>query len=131
MAQLAPIAVNDGASTPVTHTFTPIGKPSGSLFDVFANRVNGKAAFQEELRLKSTQPAQSGQPYRVAIQLLDPTTAVVNGVEGVDFLNRVNVEFILAANGTMQSRKDLRVMLLNALSNAIVVGAVDNLENTY
>lgn len=131
MATLAPIVVNDGADTPLSHTLNPIGRPSGSGWDFFVERINGVPELQNELRLRTRQPSQAGQPYRVDLTFINVDTKTVDGEEVLDNQNRVDVTFTLARGGTEQFRKDLRTMLINALDDAIVSAAVDNLENTW
>lgn len=131
MAQLAPIAINDGAATPVSHTFSPIGKPAGSEHDFFVERTSGRPDFQSEIRLRTVQPSQKGQPHRVLISILVPKTVTVDGTEKLDYQNRVDITVTCAPNGVTQSRKDIRAFAKNLLDNAIVVAAIDNLENTY
>lgn len=131
MPQLAPIVINDGAATPVAHTYTPIGKPSGSAWDFYVERVGGKPEFQREVRVKSVQPTRKGAAYRVDVTMLVPITKIVDSVEVLDYQNRVDVSFTLASTGATQSRKDLRVCLKNLFDNSQVIAFIDNLENSY
>lgn len=131
MAQLANIVINDGAATPLAHTFTPAGKPSGSEYDYFVERTSGKVDFQSEVRLRTVSPSQKGQPHRVILAMLLPKTVTSNGVEVLDFQNRVDITFTCAPNGVTQARKDLRTLAANLLNNSQIVAAVDNLENTF
>lgn len=131
MAALAPIVVNDGQTTPVSHTLKPIGKPAGSDWDFFVERMAGAPELQNELRLRSRQPTRPGQPYRVDLTFINVDTKTVNGEEVLDNQNRVDMTFTLARGGSEQFRKDLRAMLTDALSNSVVTAAIDGLENTY
>lgn len=125
------IAIQDGAATPLTHTFTPIGKPSGSEYEYYVNRVNGSALFQEEIRLRVQQPTKKDQPYRVNVVVIDPTTKLVDGVAELDFQNRFDGTFTFAPNGTTQSRKDLRVLIQDLFGEAVAIGLCDNLESIF
>lgn len=126
-----PIAIQDGATTPVTHTFSPIGKPAGSEYEVFTNRANGVASFQEEVRIRVQQPTKKGQPYRVSAIMVLPTTKVVDGDTVLAFQNRADLALTLSPDSTTQSREDLRVLLADLITDAIMVGVVDQLESIY
>lgn len=128
MATRANIVVNDGAATPVAHIFNPMGKPAGSEYEFYVERVSGKPEFQSEIRVKTQQPTKSGQPYKVSIVMIQPKTISVNGVDTLDRQSRIDLTFTVGGKSVTQDRKDLRVMLTNLMSNAQVVGIVDNLE---
>lgn len=132
MAQLAPITVDDGQATPVSHTYIPVGKPAGSDWDFFVERVNGSPEFENELRLRTRFPMNPAQPLRVDLHGLDVVTKTVDGSPEEDFRNRINIEGIFARNSTSAARKDLRIKLANALLNdAKIIAAIDDLESTY
>jgi hypothetical protein len=125
------IAIQDGAATPLTHTFTPVGKPAGSEYEYFVNRTNGSASFQEEIRIRVQQPSKKDQPYRVTVVVLDPTVKVVDSVNELDFQNRADLSFTIAQNSTTQSREDLRVLIADLLGDNMLLGVLDNLESIY
>lgn len=131
MAALAPIVVNDGQTSPVSHTLKPIGKPSGSDWDFFVERIDGAPELQNELRLRTRQPSKPGQPYRVDLTFINIDTKTVDGEVVLDNQNRVDVTFTLARGGSEQFRKDLRTMLIEALGDTVITAAIDGLENTY
>lgn len=128
MATRGNIVINDGAATPVAHTFHPMGKPAGSEHEYYVERVSGKPEFQSEIRVKTQQPVKSGQPYKVSITVIQPKTVNVSGIDTLDRQSRIDLVFTVGGKSVTQDRKDLRVMLTNLLSNAQVVGIVDNLE---
>jgi hypothetical protein len=69
--------------------------------------------------------------YRNKITIAVPVTAVVDGVTVVDYTNQVSVEFLLSQKGTEQNRKDLRMLLVNALQHASITPTIDKLEPVY
>lgn len=131
MAQLAPIVVNDGQAEPVAHTLIPIGKPAGSQWDYFVERIDGAPELQNEIRLRTRQPSKKDQPYRVDLTMINIDTKTVEGEVVLDNQNRVDLTFTLARSGNDAFRKDLRTMLINALDDAIIKAAIDGAENTY
>lgn len=128
MATRANIVVNDGASTPVAHTYNPLGKPAGSEYEFYVERVSGKPEFQSEIRIKTQQPSKSGQPYKVLVTLIQPKTVNVSGIDTLDRQSRIDLTFTVGSKSVTQDRKDLRIMLANLLVNSQIVGIVDNLE---
>lgn len=128
MATRANIVINDGASTPVAHTFNPMGKPAGSEYEFYVERVSGKPEFQSEIRIKTQQPTKNGQPYKVAITMIQPKTVNVGGVDTLDRQSRLDLTFTVGSKSNTQDRKDLRTMLANLLANTQVIGVIDNLE---
>lgn len=133
MAQLNTIVVMDGESVPVEHTYKPIGKPSGSDWDYFVERLSdGRPDLQNELRLRTRQPSNKGQPYRTDITTIDVETDTVEGEEVIVSQGRIDLTATLARNGSKQARTNMRVKLANALLNdPILIAAWDDLENTY
>lgn len=128
MATRANIVIADGAATPLSHTFVPLGKPNGNEYDFYVERVSGKPEFQSEIRVKTQQPSRQGQPYKVFITMIQPKTVTVNSVETLDRQSRIDLTVTVSGRSVTQDRKDLRVLLTNLLSNAQIVGVVDNLE---
>lgn len=131
MAQIANIVINDGATTPVAHTFKPIGSPNGGAFNFWVERPNGKAEFQREVRARTIQPASATKPNKVDLTILVPQTDTVAGVETLVSMDRVDVTFTLSPLSSTQARKDLRSYLRNLLEDSQVVAMVDGLENAF
>lgn len=128
MATRANIVIADGAATPLSHTFVPLGKPNGNEYDFYVERVSGKPEFQSEIRVKTQQPSRQGQPYKVFITMIQPKTVTVNSVETLDRQSRIDLTVTVSGRSVTQDRKDLRVLLTNLLSNAQIIGVIDNLE---
>lgn len=128
MPQLANIVLNDGAATPVAHTFAPV-------------TTDGKAAQLKErvglpigypgLGVTVRPPVQQGDIYKVSLLLTLPTTVTVDGVAKVDYTLTAEVNLMMSNRSTAQSRKDLRVLLANALQHATVQNVIENLEPLY
>lgn len=131
MAQLAPISIEDGKATPVTHVFSPVGKPNGADFDLLvAPPADGRPEFQEELRLKLSKNG-NGSPYRAKVSMLVPVTKTVDGDTVLDFQNRVDIEFIMNPKSTTAARKDVLALIRNALSDSLITSMVEGLEHPF
>lgn len=128
MAAIANIAINDGASSPVTHTFTPrqtnpavyrngtsVGSTSGVAFD---------ETIQVDVALNPNGVS------KVKITLVTPHLAVA--ADGIpSYFETVKVEFLLPQYSSVQNREDIRTLLMNLLAHAQIVDAVDNLAYPY
>lgn len=136
MAQIASITINDGATTPLAHLFQPLAsRPDAVYREAIASLpLAGQGVI--ELVNRSTAAA-TLQRVRVKLALPALETASGNNAEGytaapkVAYTNSAVLDFILPARGTVQQRKDLRVMFSNLLLNAQVVDLVDNLNTPY
>lgn len=134
MPSNAPIAILDGASTPVSHTFTPesvVGKLA-----TFQEAVSGIPIGYPKLTYMTKAPTTSGGAYTVTLRLSQPkviTTTDASGktVTSVDYTNLCDLTIKVSARSTLQERKNIRVLLANALMAPLVVQAVDNLESFW
>lgn len=128
MTALANIVINDGASTPVAHTFAPV--TTDGFIAQLKERVGVPVAYPA-LSASVRPPVKGGDVYKERLTLSLPVTAVVSGVTTVDYVNSVNIEFLLSERSTAQNRKDLRVMAANLLGHATVVAMIESLEPIY
>lgn len=136
MAQVAPIVIKDGATTPADHTFSPVATSPDTYYRegisslplvgqggiTIVNRSQANAKLQR-VRVKLELPALES--------IAGNNAAGYTAAPAVAYTNTVMVEFLLPSRGTVQQRKDLRVMLSNLLLNAQVVDTVDNLNVPY
>lgn len=132
MANIANIVVNDGKATPVAHTFYPSvsGKESS-----FRESISGLALIGQgrlSLSMKDS-PSNNGMSRRkIKLELPVLETASANGSysgyiagPGVAYVPTVIVDFICPNRATQAELKDLRVLLVNILQNAILTDVVD------
>lgn len=135
MAQIANIVVNDGATTPVAHTFIPVQTAPQAIYreGITSLPIVGQGTIQ----LKGGVPGAALQRVKMTVALPALETATGSNSDGytaapkVAYTNTVQLEFLLPSRGTAQQRKDLRVMLSNALLNSQIVDAIDNLNLPY
>jgi hypothetical protein len=136
MAQIANIVVADGATTPINHTFFPLAtRPDAQYREAIASLpLVGQGVTELVNRSGPTATLQ-----RVRVKLALPALEAVTGnnAEGytaapkVAYTNSAVIDLILPARGTVQQRKDLRVMLSNLLKDAQVIDLIDNLNTPY
>lgn len=136
MTAIAAITINDGATTPVAHTFYPVSStPDAS----YRENIAGLALVGQGT-IKAAIKSDNGNglnKVRLTIDL--PALEVVTGSNSlgysaapkVAYSDKVNVDFILPSRGTGQQRKDLRILLTNLLANAQVIDMIENLNPSY
>lgn len=132
MPSNAPITINDGASTPVAHIYSP-KQIAGNLAG-FQEILSGVPIGYPTLTVSNREPVKgSAGVYRVTMKLVVPkviTTTDVTGktVTSVDYSNSAEITMLLSERSTTQERKNLRVLTSNLLVNASPAAVVDNLE---
>jgi len=137
------IVINDGAGTPVAHTFTPIGKDEKGVMwfeqttPTPTNPLGAKRIGYRQTRIMDPRGQLTGRS-KVIVTLCVPTLETLgtndNGITPpptLAYVEDLRVEFTLAERSAKQERKDTRVLGLNLLSNAQVVSAVDDLQPIY
>lgn len=143
MPQITTIVINDGAATPVAHTFSPIGKDGKGVLwleqtaPVPANSLGGKRIGLSLIRPVTATSLKSATA-RGVISVYEPVLEVTgNSSTGItppatkayELAGRAT--FDLPLRSTKQEKKDLRVLLSNALVNASVVSMLDDLSQAY
>lgn len=119
---------------PTTFTYNPSNLSGGSAFNVNRAASSYPSGFQT-LQRKVRGPVNGDGLYRVQLKLNDPvalSSDTACGCAGnVDFIDSVNVEFVLSEKSTEAMRSDLRKKLIALLGDASVVSMVDKLEYVY
>lgn len=136
MAAIAPIIANDGASTPVAHTFNPVQSAPYALWrDTVASLP---LVGQATIMLRLQQDAGNGLN-KIRLVLKSPVVETIGtvGANGyvagpkVAFVNTVNTDFILPSRGTNQNRKDVLALYTNAFFSTQLTDAVISLSQPY
>lgn len=136
MSAIANIVINDGQATPVAHTFYP-NNINGTTAKLRENQASLPLIGQGTLEI-TVRDLKSGVK-QVHVTLATPAleTATAANSSGytaapkVAYVPLAGVTFNFDQRTTLAQRKDLRVLLANALLNAIVVDAIDNLNPPY
>jgi len=135
MSTAANIAIQDGQATPVTHTFYPIqttdpviyreslaSTPTigqGLISLSLKDNGNGLTKVAITKRLPALETATGANP--------DGYTAAPKEA----YTHQVKLEFILPSRGTVDQRKDLRVLAMNLLAEAQIIDLIDELRKPY
>lgn len=136
------ITINDGAATPVAHTFTPIGKDDkGVLWFEQTNPVPASPLEAKRIgyrQYRSTSGGTNGVSKMVLTVALPTLETLGNNSAGftppptLAYRNAVRIEFDLPERGTKQQRKDLRTFVYNLLgAGTLPTGAIDDLLPIY
>lgn len=139
MSAIAPIAIVDGQSTPVTHTFNPVQSVDPATF-----KRNGDTAVpvvgQEQVLLSlkvGNNSSDSVNRARVTLRipvLETPGGGTPSGYVAppkVAYYLQATVDMFLPNRCTAAQRKDLRILMSNLLLNSQVVGLIDTMERPY
>lgn len=129
MAQAANIVINDGQATPVATTFAPVRiSPEASLF---ADRSSGVSLAFRLLKI-GTKLNQNGRANDSALMIFEcPVTSTVNGVTTLVGVNRSRHEFSFIPASTAAMRNDMYAFVKNGLANALIQGALRDLDPLY
>lgn len=142
MPQAANIVINDGASTPVAHTFAPLGKDEKGVFwfeQVTPAPTNALGA--KRIGLSISRPQNGNRltgDARATVSLYVPVLETLGtnaaGIVPPPTLAYQCVDrgsFILPERSTSQERKDSRVLMKNLLDNPLVISLIDQLQPVY
>lgn len=137
MAAVAPIVINDGASTPVSHTFSP-SRQSGDLF-AFTDRAPGVAAGFNVISVVTRYGSSSNAGQRVTLKITLPTLAVTSPQSGTGvqpnpvaaYTSLATLEFLIPNAADAAARANLIAFAKNLLATAFVTGMITNLDAPY
>jgi len=135
MPAFAPIAILDGASTPVSHTYAPVRIDANGVA-LLQERVGGVPVGYPTMTWSVRPPTSQGSTYKVTCKLVIPkvvTTTDSTGktVTSVDYSNQVETIYTVSQRSTQQERKDIRVLNDNLQNHAVAQAIVEYLESIY
>lgn len=144
MPVLANVVINDGATTPVAHTFSP-SNPDQNGTNYWYDRSSGIAIGFPEISQSLRVPAPNGKVsssdrvYRAKVKMVLPVMEVTSPATGTGIQPAptkayelvFNGEFILPERSTLENRKDILAYAKNMLAHATVTALVLNLEGSF
>lgn len=134
------IVINDGATTPVAHTFSPIGKDEkGVLWFEQTAPVPATPLEAKRIGYRQTRNLSGGLGVsKVIISLALPKAETLgNSSTGITppptlaYRTVARLEYDLPERSTAQERKDARVFCAQLLGNASVMSSIDALQPIY
>jgi len=129
MPAIAALTINDGATTPVAHTFSPVSTTGSKA--IWADRSPSIPSGYRTISQEVLDPAGARTVYRVTWGFKNPTVASVSGSDTVVRFASAKLELNFHAESTLQERKDTLAYISNTLSNATMKTSVENLEPFY
>lgn len=129
MPAMGPIAINDGKTTPVVHTFAPVRTDGSS--GKLANRSASIPQGFETLEVTVREPQSATGSYRLDFSMTLPSVAAVDGQDQVVRRSKATLTLNLSPLSSAQDRKDIRILLKNMLDNTLVTQVIENVEPLY
>lgn len=142
MPQLANIVINDGQATPVAQTFNPNGRDASGT-SRFVNRTTGVPIGYQTLGISLRAPTNAGgrvsPVYRIGYSMDLPVLESASGpndsgyvpAPAVAYTLRAKGEFLIPTRSTLADRANLRALYVNGLDNALIIAAIENLEDLW
>lgn len=129
MPAIAALTINDGATSPVAHTFNPVTtNGSGAQW---ADRSPSIATGFRLVSHEVLPPSGARTVYRITMGFKFPTVATIDSVDQVVRYDSAQVVLNIHPDSTLQDRKDMLAYVANSLGLASVKSSVENIEPFY
>lgn len=131
MPNILTLVLNDGAASPVAHSFVPVNTTGVSAN--WAERLTTGQMFWPTLRndVIVPQKGDDSKPLVDRWQVKVPVSVTVNGVTTLDHFSSASVNFYFSPRASEQERKDLYAYVSNLLATANVKDAAVKVEPYY
>lgn len=131
MAQIANLVLADGQSTPVNHTFTPVGVSGGiaRYQDVSSGFAVSFPTITTSLRL----PTKALPSSKAVMKIVLPVTEVLapSSIPTKVFELIANIEVVMPEKATLAQRKDIAAYTKNLLASTPVQAILIDLISTW
>nr|URG16522.1 MAG: coat protein [Leviviridae sp.] len=137
MAAVANIVINDGAATPVAHTFAP-SRQSGDLFE-WNDRAAGVAAGFNKISVLTRYGTSSNAGQRVTLKVIAPTLAVTAPTSGsgvqpnpvAAYTALATIEFLIPNASDAAARANIHAFVKNLVATTFVENMIKNLDAPF
>lgn len=139
MPGIGNVVINDGATTPVAHTFAPAG--ISGITASLADRSGGIPVgyYTMDLSLRQPSPQSLEKMFLATIRIKTPileqtSPSTATGIQPAPTVGYTPIfegKFWLPERSTLQDRKNLRAFAKNVMNDAVVTALVETLENVY
>lgn len=138
MGAIAALTLNDGATTPVAHTFSPAPDVMSNLAK-WVDRSGGIALGYPTVSLMLRNPSKTSRAYKATVKITTPVLEVTSpstssGIQPAPTLSYnliVVTDFILPERSTLQQRKDILAYFKNMMATTTISDLVQNFEPVY
>jgi len=137
MPAIASITINDGATTPVAHTFTPSGIEG--VVAKYDDRSGGVAVGYPKISISSALPGKTSRNYKVRVKVVLPVLETQSGSASNGFAPAPTKAYDLIYDGTftcperstLQNRKDIFAFVKNLFAQTVMTSTVQDNEVIY
>lgn len=132
MPQASVLTINDGAATPVAHSFTPRGFV-GPQFTTFVDLDNDTPAGRPILSVAMDPASSKRNTNRIKITFAYPklATSAIDGSERVVYTARFSADCIVPNDMNTEDREHFAAFIKNALANSVVNGYISDLDPVW
>lgn len=137
MSAIAALTLADGASTPVTHTFTPVNVKDGVA--KWQDKVGGISVGFPTITFSLREPSKATRASKMTVKVVFPVLEVTSpststGIQpaptkAYDLM--CNIEMVLPERSAQQDRKHLAAFVKNFLATSVITSAVADLEPVW
>lgn len=137
MPAIGNITINDGAATPIAHTFTP----SGITGEVarYHDRSGGISVGFPAISISSVTPSKTSRLYKARVKVVLPVLENTSGSASNGFTPAptkaydlmADMTFILPERSVKQNRKDLLAFVKNLLAQPVITSVIEDNEVVY
>lgn len=129
MPAIAAIAINDGVTTPLAHTFSP--ETTNGRLASWNNEAAATLAGRERITVEVVKPQSVSGAYRHSTSMLFPVLATVDGVQKVVRFIKADVTLHASQESTEQEKLDACTLLSNFFANPTVKDSVKKMQPYY
>lgn len=137
MPAISSIVINDAATTPVAHTFSPTKIEGNIAF--YHDRVGGISVGYPAITISSVQPVKGSRNYKVRAKVVLPVLETISGTASNGFTPAPSKAYDLIFDGTFtlpersttQNRKDLFAFVKNLLANSVMTSVIESNDVIY
>lgn len=130
MSQItAPLAINNGAATPVAVSFAP--ERVAPELSTFVDRSSGVSALYPRISVTFSPAANNRPTARIEINIDYPKASVANGVSTVASVGRFRSYAVVPDNFDTADRSHFAAFIKNALANVTVNNVIKDLDPMY
>lgn len=130
MGQATTLTIADGAATPVNVTYTPFYDASTGIW-YFKDKRNGSSALQPNFSVLFSN-ASSGRPTeKTTIRVAYPMKEVVNGVDKLLAVGRVDKVFTIPTVFDATSRAHIQALSANLEDQALIKGIIKDSDPIF
>lgn len=137
MPAIGNIVINDGAGTPVAHTFGPV-TIDGTVAK-YADRVGGIPVGYPVIWVDAREPKSGSALWKSTMTIMVPTLeqtspSTASGIQPaptVAYFHTTKIDWLFPVRGTLQERKNQRSFTVNLLAHATVISVLENMEAVY